>query len=190
MVAVMMAKPIVPRSGSLARVRPVRHGVRCRNIRLPAPAPPPISTEAPTGLPDVNVAHTVPDWFSWGSQGTPDWFGSPGGGSGVGSEPRTGTGPASDEPLRSGGVIECPRKVRDVAAEYPILAHQARVEGMVVIDAIIGADGRVRQATVRASRSKLLEDAALAAVRQWEYRPTRLNGVPVALIMTVEVHFN
>jgi protein TonB len=90
--------------------------------------------------------------------------------------------------VRPGGDIEPPRKIRHVAPEYPAIARQARVEGTVVIDAIIGPDGQVRDATVRESKP-LLDRAALAAVRQWVYTPTRLNNVPVAVIMTVEVRF-
>jgi protein TonB len=62
------------------------------------------------------------------------------------------------------------------------------VEGEVEIEAVIGEDGRVREA--RVTRGKpLLDDAALAAVRQWAFTPTTLNGEPVAVIMTVTVVF-
>jgi protein TonB len=62
------------------------------------------------------------------------------------------------------------------------------VQGVVVIEATIGADGRVKDAHVLRS-VPLLDEAALAAVRQWVYTPTRLNGEPVSVIMTVTVHF-
>ena len=91
-------------------------------------------------------------------------------------------------PVRPGGNIETPRKIRHVAPEYPAIAQQVRKQGTVVIDAIIGPDGRVTQATIRRSEP-LLDQPALAAVRQWVYTPTKLNGMPVAVIMTVEVHF-
>lgn len=62
------------------------------------------------------------------------------------------------------------------------------MEGEVTIEAVIGEDGRVRE--VRVTRGKpLLNDAALAAVRQWTFTPTTLNGEPVAVIMTVTVVF-
>lgn len=53
---------------------------------------------------------------------------------------------------------------------------------------MIGSDGRVAQAEVLRSLP-LLDAAALNAVRQWLYRPTLLNGAPVAVIMTVTVQF-
>ena len=63
-----------------------------------------------------------------------------------------------------------------------------KVEGDVLIQAVIGPDGRVREARILRSIS-LLDEAALEAVRAWEYSPTLLNGQPVAVIMTVTVRF-
>jgi periplasmic protein TonB len=91
-------------------------------------------------------------------------------------------------PIRPGRGVERPRKIRHLDPVYPEIARNVRVQGTVVIDAIIGPDGRVTQATIRQSQP-LLDQAALAAVRQWVYTPTKLNGTPVAVIMTVEVHF-
>jgi protein TonB len=91
-------------------------------------------------------------------------------------------------PVRAGGVIEEPRKIKYVAPIYPTIALTARREGTVVIDAIIGEDGRVKQTTVLKSVA-LLDEAALTAVRQWVFTPTRLNGEPVPVVMTVTVTF-
>ena len=96
--------------------------------------------------------------------------------------------PSPAKPVRPGGVIKTPVKVRHVPPIYPLMAQQARVEGIVIIEAIVGADGRVTEARVLRSKP-LLDDAALAAVRQWEFTPTTLNGVPVPVIMTVTVNF-
>ena len=79
-------------------------------------------------------------------------------------------------------------KAKDVAPVYPEEARQARVQGIVIIEATIAADGRVQSARVLRSLP-LLDEAALAAVRQWVYTPTLLNGVPVPVIMTVTVMF-
>jgi periplasmic protein TonB len=92
------------------------------------------------------------------------------------------------EPLRVGGAIKAPRKVRHVSPVYPAIAQSAHVEGIVIIDATIGADGRVQDAHVRRGHP-LLDQAALDAVRQWTFTPTLLNGVPVPVIMTVTVRF-
>jgi protein TonB len=91
-------------------------------------------------------------------------------------------------PVRLGGQIKAPRRTVNVAPVYPSIAQQARVEGEVEIEAVIGEDGRVRDA--RVTRGKpLLNDAALTAVRQWVFTPTMLNGQAVAVIMTVTVVF-
>jgi TonB family protein len=96
--------------------------------------------------------------------------------------------PSQTTPQRVGGVIKEPKKIRHVPPAYPSMAQQAHIEGIVIIEAIIGVDGRVKEARVLRSKP-LLEQAALDAVRQWEFTPTTLNGVPVPVIMTVTVNF-
>jgi TonB family protein len=90
--------------------------------------------------------------------------------------------------IRVGGNIKAPTKIRDVRPVYPELAQQARVQGVVIIEVIIGPDGSVQDAKVLRS-IPLLDEAALDAVRQWRFTPTLLNGVPVPVIMTVTVNF-
>jgi periplasmic protein TonB len=71
---------------------------------------------------------------------------------------------------------------------YPSIAQSARVQGVVIVEATIGPDGKVSDARVLRS-IPLLDQAALDAVRQWVFTPTLLNGVPVPVIMTVTVNF-
>jgi protein TonB len=71
---------------------------------------------------------------------------------------------------------------------YPAIAQSARVQGVVIIEATIGPNGNVQEAKVLRS-IPLLDAAALDAVRQWQFTPTLLNGVPVPVIMTVTVNF-
>jgi protein TonB len=89
--------------------------------------------------------------------------------------------------VRPGGKIQPPSKIRDVPPVYPPLAQSVGQRGIVIIEATIGVDGGVVDARVLRS-VPLLDEAALQAVRQ-QYTPTRLNGVPVAVIMTVTVNF-
>ena len=96
--------------------------------------------------------------------------------------------PPPSGPLPVGGKIKEPTKIRHVPPVYPAMAQQARIEGVVVVEAIIGIDGRVKEARVVQSKP-FLDDAALAAVKQWIFTPTTLNGVPVPVIMTVTVNF-
>jgi TonB family protein len=94
----------------------------------------------------------------------------------------------SVEPMRVGGSIKPPTKIKDVRPIYPPEAQSSRTQGMVIIEATIGRNGAVRQ--TRLLRSiPALDKAALDAVQQWTYTPTLLNGKPVELIMTVTVNF-
>jgi len=91
-------------------------------------------------------------------------------------------------PLRIGGQIKAPNKIKDVKPVYPAIAQSARVAGVVTIEATIGPDGKVIDAKVVRS-IPLLDQAALDAVRQWEYTPTLLNGMPVSVLVTVTINF-
>ena len=95
---------------------------------------------------------------------------------------------APSAPVPVGGKIKPPSRIRYVTPAYPDIARLTKVQGIVIIEAVIGTDGTVEQARVLRSQP-LLDEAALAAVREWEYTPTLLNGRPTAVIMTVTVQF-
>jgi TonB family protein len=97
--------------------------------------------------------------------------------------------PVPSGPIRVGGAVVEPRKVRHVTPEYPAAAQAAGLTGAVVIEAVVAVDGTVRNAVVLKSVPGL-DDAALAAVRQWLYTPTRLNGAPIEVVMTASVVFS
>lgn len=92
-------------------------------------------------------------------------------------------------PVRTGGAIKEPRKIRHVPPIYPADAVAAGVEGTVVLTAVLGKDGAVRDVAV-VTGVPVLNDAALNAVRLWVFTPTLLNGVPVEVAMTVTVNFS
>jgi protein TonB len=85
-------------------------------------------------------------------------------------------------------MIKEPQRIAYIAPLYPEVARTARVQGMVILEAVIGPDGIVRDVRVLRSHP-LLDEAAMAAVRQWRYTPTLLNGLPVPVVMTVTVTF-
>ena len=95
---------------------------------------------------------------------------------------------ALTDPVRVGGQIQPPTRTRYVMPEYPAIARAVRAQGVVILEAIIGADGKVTAARVLRS-NPLLDHTALAAVKEWEYTPTLLNGRPTPVIMTVTVQF-
>lgn len=93
------------------------------------------------------------------------------------------------QPLRVGGNIREPVKVKDVAPVYPRDALRARLQGNVIIEAVIDAEGNVANAKVLNSAAPSLDAAALDAVKQWKFAPTMINGVPVPIVMVVTVRF-
>jgi TonB family protein len=94
----------------------------------------------------------------------------------------------ADGAIRVGENIKPPAKTRNVAPEYPPIAQAAGVQGVVIIEARIERNGTV--SATRVLRSiPLLDEAALAAVQQWQFTPTLLNGQPVPVIMTTTVNF-
>jgi TonB family protein len=90
--------------------------------------------------------------------------------------------------LRVGGDIKPPRKIKDVPAVYPPIARQAGVAGVVILEIKIGTDGFVEDGRVLKS-IPLLDEAALDAVKQWQFEPTLMNGQPMPVIMTVTINF-
>ncbi len=90
--------------------------------------------------------------------------------------------------VRVGGAIRNPTKIKDVPPVYPAIAKSARVSGTVQVQLTIGPDGKVADWRVVKS-VPLLDEAALDAVKQWEYTPTRVKGVAVPVIINVAVNF-
>ena len=84
--------------------------------------------------------------------------------------------------------IEAAKLISQVRPVYPPLAIQARIQGNVVLHAIISREGGVSELEV-ISGHPLLVNAAVAAVREWRYSPTLLNGQPVEVETTITVSF-
>lgn len=92
-------------------------------------------------------------------------------------------------PVRVGGDIEEPEKIRHVSPEYPDEARRARMEGVVIVEAVIDREGNVKDVTVLRPLDMGLTEAAVAAVEQWKYTPTLYNGEPVEVVVTMTVQF-
>jgi len=92
------------------------------------------------------------------------------------------------DPVPVGGNIRPPTRIAYVAPVYPQLALAARVEGTVILQAVIDEKGRVRELRVLRGHP-LLDDAAMQAVERWQFTPTLLNGTTVPVVMTVTVTF-
>jgi len=79
--------------------------------------------------------------------------------------------------------------LRRVVPSYPPLARQARVQGPVVLHAIIGKDGAIESLTV-ISGHPMLQSAAVEAIKQWKYKPYMLNNEPVEVDTTITFNFS
>jgi TonB family protein len=90
--------------------------------------------------------------------------------------------------VRAGGNVPLPVRTVHVEPEYPDAARLAGIDGMVILEALIGEDGKVMDARIMRS-IPALDAAALSAVRQWAFAPTVINGVPQKVIMSVTVSF-
>jgi periplasmic protein TonB len=104
------------------------------------------------------------------------------------AEPPPRTPAVPEAPRRIGGDVLEAKLINRVIPEYPPLARQMRVSGVVQLVGIIGRDGNVKSLAV-ISGHPLLVKAALSAVRQWQYRPTLLNREPVEVIAPIIVNF-
>lgn len=96
--------------------------------------------------------------------------------------------PPATGPIRVGGNVREPKRTKYVEPAYPSTGLNARVEGYVIIEAVIGKDGTIKDARILKSHS-MFDDAAVGAVRQWVYRPAELSGVPTEVVTYVTVVF-
>ena len=90
--------------------------------------------------------------------------------------------------MGDGDGFAAPARIHGVAPVYPPEALTAGVEGIVVLKATIGPTGEVTDVEVRRS-VPLLDEAAMAAVREWRYAPVLVDGDPVPVQLTVSVDF-
>src|SRR5690349_20137467 len=90
--------------------------------------------------------------------------------------------------IRVGGQVQQANLIRQPKPVYPPLAKQARIQGVVRFEALIGKDGTIQNLTL-ISGHPLLVPSAQEAVRQWLYKPTLLHGEPVEVATVIDVNF-
>lgn len=166
----------VPRAASRAP-----NAVPSDTTVIPTKAPETIQPEAPVAPPLLPIGDTaeggIPGTGVVGSLGPPAPPPS------APPEP-----PKPQGPVRVAMLPESPHKVVDVHPVYPEIARAARVEGTVILEAVLDTNGHVTQLKVLRS-VPLLDQAALDAVRQWRYSPSIYYGRPVSVLMTITVRF-
>ena len=160
--------------------------------RRPSPSPAPAPRVLPASIPDVAPPVAISELpAASGDDAGPDpgTEGRPGGvpgGTGSGETGRAGPDEVLSE--RTPNVV-APRLLRQVAPEYPEPARRARLQGIVVLQAVIGIDGGVDDVRVLSSASPLFEEPAVRAVRQWRYSAATLDGRAVRVYLTATITF-
>lgn len=113
------------------------------------------------------------------------------GGVGGASGPRSGPGGdgAGLKPYRPGGAVSAPTLLSKVEPEYSDEARQAKHQGRVLLDVVVGVDGRATDIQVRGRLGMGLDERAVEAVRQWRFKPGTKDGKAVPVMASVEVSF-
>ena len=92
-------------------------------------------------------------------------------------------------PIRVGGDVKPPVKINAPAPQYTEIARKARIQGVVIVEAIIEKDGTVSNVKVLKGLPMGLDQAAVDAVKSWRFQPATLNGKPVAVIYNLTINF-
>lgn len=101
-------------------------------------------------------------------------------------------GPPAAEPegpIRVGGDVMPPEKLAAPPPQYTEIARKARIQGVVIVEAIIDKEGNVTNVKVLKGLPMGLDTAASDAVKKWKFKPATLNGKPVAVIYNLTVNF-
>jgi protein TonB len=162
-------------------------------VARPAPVLPnviaPATLELPRDVPTPPAASVYPDLPAIGTAAiNPNLLGPPSDSlAAPPSPPRQEPRPATTI-LRAGQGIREPRRIAGGTPEYPTMARNSRIQGVVILEAVINERGTIERLKVLKS-VPLLDAAAIAAVKDWRYTPTLLNGVPVSVLMTITMNF-
>jgi periplasmic protein TonB len=187
-------------TSALMRLRPKETSVVVvpyRELAAPPPLtqnepPPQVAIAQPVAPPTVGVAVPVPDAEAPPEQtiASQEEIASTTGS--VSSDEGIVVAPPTEEELPKYGdyvyVEELPEAITTIKPEYPDIARQAGVDGTVLIQALVGKDGKVKDTKVVKSIA-MLDAAATAAVKQWVFKPALSNNKPVAVWVAVPVKF-
>lgn len=203
-IAVLLLLVVIPLLASDVLPQVLQGGPEWTPVVMPVTPPPQLPKAAPSGprmpVPDANLAPVAPPTGiarenlsveppSDAPNVTPGEVpGIPEGELSVISAEPPPPAPKIVAPVPVHSLLRPPVRIHYVVPGYPEMARMAKVQGTVIIEAIIGPTGSILDARVLRSIA-LLDAEALAAVRQWKYSPSLLNGVPVPVVMTVTVTF-
>ena len=97
--------------------------------------------------------------------------------------------PEPTGPIRVGGDVKPPKKLQAPNPQYTEIARKARIQGVVIVEAIIDKTGNVTNVKILKGLPMGLDQAAADAVARWRFEPATLNGKPVAVIYNLTVNF-
>jgi TonB family protein len=100
--------------------------------------------------------------------------------------------PPADEPegpIMVGGDVKAPEKINAPPPQYTEIARKARIQGVVIVQAIIDKEGQVTNVKVLKGLPMGLDQAAVDAIKKWQFKPATLNGKPVAVYYNLTVNF-
>lgn len=111
-------------------------------------------------------------------------------GPGHGDGPDVGPGPGVETaPIHLSFGMTKPEVIHQVQPRYSEQARRAGVQGMVIVEAVIDEQGNVTNVRLIRGLPMALDQAAMQAVQQWQFKPARLNGHPVKVFYTLTVNF-
>ena len=164
--------------------------------------PPPIQPLEIPAKPLADAAQSLPGVLEAAPSATatqgPGLDGGAGAGTGTGSgEGRgSGLGPGfgggtGGGAYRPGNGVTGPQLLREVKPNYTAAAMRAKVQGVVLLECVVGPDGSIGQVNIVKSLDKVfgLDDEAVKAAKQWRFDPGRRFGEPVAVYVTLELAF-
>lgn len=177
--------PPPPPAAAVVHVKQIQTDIVNGELRTPTKIPQKIKMiqedEAPPAMATTGVVGGVPGGVPGGSMGGVI-------GSVLSSAPVAAPKIATPTRVRVSSGVVSGLLVRKVPPAYPPLARQARIQGVVVLQAQISKEGNIENLQL-ISGHPMLAPAAIEAVKQWKYRPYLLNGEPVEVDTQVQVNF-
>jgi protein TonB len=177
--------PPPPAAAAVQHVKVIQTDIVNGELRTPTKIPQKVKMiqedEAPPAMATTGVVGGVPGGIPGGSMGGVI-------GSVLSSTPTVAPHIATPQRVRVSSGVSSGLLIRKVNPAYPPLARQARIQGVVILQAQISKDGSIENLQL-ISGHPMLAPAAIEAVKQWKYKPYLLNGEPVEVDTQVQVNF-
>ena len=173
-----------------------------RPVEKPADTPPPAQELTIPARAMGSSTESLPGAIEGTSASTASL--GPGSGGGAGTGTGTGIGPGTGSGLgpgygggfgggayQPGAGIDLPQVIREVKPQYTAEAMRAKIQGVVLLEAVVQPDGTVGDVRVVRSLDPVfgLDQEALKAARQWRFVPGRRQGQPVPVLVSIELTF-